>query len=198
MHCECLKICHRECLEAPPSPRGWTSTPHSLLSSPESDRARDAAPVPLPCLDRCPGSQPGMYPRARIHLGCAHGVGIPHGMSLQSCCAHTQLRSDPVHQREHQLPLGSTATAPPGPSCLCPAPVHFSSHRESCSSAEGGRVTTPAHRTVSKKVFAESTEDEFGFWLASWSQSSTKSSWHRGSPSFPFHSRLERQTGRFL
>lgn len=61
-----------------------------------------------------------------------------------------------------------------------------------------GTVTTPAHRTVSKKVFAESTEDEFGFWLASWSQSFTNSPWYRGSPTFPFHSCLERQAGRFL
>lgn len=95
-------------------------------------------------------------------LGCTHRPGSVRDVPMWwasptrcSCRAGVYTPgSDPVYPREDQLPLWSTVTAPLGPSCLCPAPLHFSSHRDLFSSGERDSVPCPADRAVSKEVFA--------------------------------------------
>lgn len=169
---------------------------HSLLSSPESDRARGPVPVPPgDWLDRCPGILPGMYTHAWIHVGCADVVGIPHEMFLQSWCV---TRAVPLCTKERiSFHFGAQSQLLIGLS-LCPAPFHFRSHGDLCLSGEGAVLPLQETGQSPRKGLLQSTEDELGFWLTSWSQGSTNSPWHRGRSSFPFHSCLERQAYRFL
>lgn len=142
-------------LEATPSHLGWPSTHPFSAELTWEWQGQGSAPVPPGgWLDGCPGSLPGMYPHAWIHAGCARVVGSRTWCSCRAGVYTSNPGSDPVHQREDQLPLWSTVPAPHGPSCLCPAPLHVSFHRDLCSSGEGDSATTLADRTVSKKMFA--------------------------------------------
>lgn len=92
-------------------------------------------------------------------LGCTHMPGstgdVPMWWGFCRAGVYTpNPGSAPVHQREDQLPLWSTVTAALGPSCLCPASLHFSSHGDLFSSGDRDSVPSLAERTVSKKVFA--------------------------------------------
>lgn len=130
------------------------------------------------CLDPC-----GM---------CPCGRDPARVVPAELVCAHL---TQAVIQREDQLPIGSTATAPHGPSCLCPAPLHFSSPRGPFLIWREGQLPLQQTAQSPRKCLLESTEDGLGFQLTSWSQISTNSPWHRGRP---VHSCLERQAGRFL
>ena len=152
---------------------------HPPPRPPHSHRARGPMPTsPRDWLDRCPGSLPGMYPHVWSHVGCAHVVGIPHVMFLQILCVHIQPKqqhhtpSSP--QREDQPPPWTTESQ-----LLLGLPAHAQHHCISAlmvtfSHLERGTVFLLLQTGQSpRKCWLESTQDEQGFGLASWSQSSS-------------------------
>lgn len=137
------------------------------------------------CLDPC-----GMYP-------C--GGDPTHDVPAELVCTHlTQAVTLCTKERiqfgaQSQLLMGLPACAQHH--CISALMGTFS-HLEKGPSSPLLRLWQTAQSP--RKCLLESTEDELGFWLTSWYQSSTNGPWHTGRPSFPFHSCLETQEGRFL
>lgn len=180
-------MCHHVCPEAPPSQLGWTSThPSSTEATWESQGQGSHAYVSQGLIGEVSWEPArGVPTRLEPRRMCPCGGHPPRDVPAEPVCTHAAQAAAP---RTEQSPRrGSTSTLDHGataPLRPLPSAIAFQPSGWLILSWREGRCSPTCRQdSLPRKRWLESTRDEQGFGLASWSQPTAPGT--EAAPAFP-------------